>query len=234
MAHVLSSNPIAHDPAAIVSQYGQFAGYPQQQFAQQYIQQGAVLPQGFPQGFLQQQTIAQPMVQYHAPEDPRQKLEDKLSNLTKLMQSATGALVSNVSREIQIVKYKTKSQTVKIPVTGVTIQNGVQQMIVTQQDHTSVVPEHEEYDVKVTEPRQLADGSWAQVTLNVKKTRPAFTVEKTYTIKGVPGSADPAEFGAEEGAALSAKFLEELKKEASATEDLKKAESVIWGKIVKN
>jgi hypothetical protein len=228
----------AHDPAAIVSQYGQYGAYPQHGFVQsqpmqlgpQFIQHAA----GLPQGFLPQQTIAQPIVQFHAEhDDPRQKLEDKLSNLTKLMQTATGALVAKVTREIQIVKYKTKSQTVKIPVTGVTIQNGVQQMIVTQQDHTSVVPEHEEYDVKVTEPRQLADGSWAHVTMNVKKTRPAFTVEKTFEITGVPGEADPSEFGAEEGTAVSAKFLEELKKVDKVPEDLKKAESVLWGKIIK-
>jgi hypothetical protein len=226
---------LAHDPAAVVSQYGQFAPYSPQAYvqapvAQQLFQHFA----GVQHGFLPQQTIAQPVVQMQAQDDPRQKLEDKLTNLTKLMQSATGALVSKVTREIQVVKYKTKSQTVKIPVTGLAIQNGVQQMIVTQQDHTSVVPEHEEYEVKVTEPRQLADGSWAQVTMNVKKTRPAFTVEKTFLITGIPGAADPAEFGAEEGAALSAKFLEELKKVDKVPEELKKAESVIWGKIVKN
>jgi hypothetical protein len=229
---------IAHDPAAVTSQYGQYAfpqqGYVQSQpMAQQVIQQ---MPQHYiqqaVQGFMGQHTIAQPIVQYHAaeaPEDPNAKLDAKLANLAKLLSSATAGLVQDVTREIHVVKYKTKSQTVKIPVTGVAIQNGVQQLVVTHKDHVSTVPEHVEYEVNVTEPRQLVDGSWAHVTTKVKKTRPAFDKVASYTIKGVPPEADASEFGADENEAVSAEFLAKLKKVDGIPAELKDAESVVWG-----
>ena len=160
--------------------------------------------------------------------------EEKVAILTKLVLSTAGAIVSKVSREIQIIKYKTSPQTVKIPVQKIGIQNGVQTVYVTEHSHTTLVPEYEDIPVQVQEPRQLPNGQWTQVTVTVYKQRQAHTVEKTFVITGVPPNADPAEYGSEVGTTLSKEFIDAIVKHASSDikNELTKAEAVVWGKTI--
>ena len=104
-------------------------------------------------------------------------------------------------------------------------------MYVTEQNHTTVVPELEDYPVQVQETRQLPNGQLTNVTVTVYKQRQAYTIDQTFKLTGVPEGADPAEFSSNDDTQLSASFIEALKKINPAFKtSAEKADAVVWGK----
>jgi hypothetical protein len=199
----------------------QTISHPISQPIQSYVQ---------PQPFLQSQPFYNPQPTVQPPSAP-QTPEEKIAALSKLLLATTGAIASKVSREINLIKYKTKSQTVKIPVQSIGIQNGYQQVFVTEQNHTTVVPELEDYPVQVQETRQLPNGQLTNVTVTVYKSRQAYSVVKTFKITGVPEGADATEFSSNDETPLSTQFVDALKKESSAFKtEVENADAVVWGK----